>query len=168
MKPVLLVNNGTYEPICVISWQDAMCHLFTETVDPIEYYEDIKIRTVNSEFKLPSVVALKKYVFSHRRKNKLTKKNIFIRDNYICCYCGKKLYRDVATVDHVIPSSKGGRNSWDNVVTACGRCNKKKGSRNLSDLGWKMLYTPRKIEQNDFIRVYVDKDEHKHWSKYLN
>ncbi len=110
---------------------------------PLKENEDC-IKSSHLKFKIPEVIHLTDYEkFRHRRKNlKLTAKNIYKRDDWTCVYCNKKYPKTYLSVDHLVPKSKGGSNSWTNLVTACRPCNRKKGSKNLSECGMKLHKTP--------------------------
>jgi 5-methylcytosine-specific restriction endonuclease McrA len=108
------------------SWQDTVKAVFLERVDILSEYD----RTVSSpsfHMRLPSVIALREYV-SPSRYPAFTRFNVFLRDSFRCAYCDKRRPTPELTFDHVIPRSKGGHTTWENVVTACGTCNTRKGS----------------------------------------
>ena len=100
-----------------------------------EYDDTIIIQ--NKEMKLPKIVVLKKYI-NVTHTPKFSRRNVYLRDNYICQYCGNKFKADDLTFDHVMPRCKGGKTTWDNIVTACRECNGKKGGKTLEDC---LLYT---------------------------
>ena len=132
-----LVLNSGYEPLTIISWQKAMILWLQDKVDVVEYYS-VSINSATRSFQLPSILRLKKYVKTNRNKKvRLNRRNLFLRDKFICAYCDKKFSEKNLTIDHVIPLSKGGAHSWDNVVTSCSKCNNKKGNRLLSDTPFK-------------------------------
>jgi 5-methylcytosine-specific restriction endonuclease McrA len=93
-------------------------------------------KLVNEELKInkPSIIRIPRYIKTGTHKIPLNKQNILKRDHYSCVYCGDD-YRRYLTIDHVIPQSKGGKNTWDNLVTACFKCNNKKGSLDLEEFG---------------------------------
>ena len=109
---------------------------------PIRDFDEF-IHTVNGPVRMPSVVICSSY--NKIKWNKVlfpTKHNVWERDNYTCCYTGKKLTRDEVTVDHIIPRSKGGEDTWLNLVTCDAAVNRKKGDKLLEDSGLKLLYKP--------------------------
>ena len=128
--PALVLNADfrplSYFPLSLWSWQDALKAVFLDRVDVVAQYET-KVRSPNFEMRLPSVVSLKTYV-SHTRTPAFTRFNVFLRDSFSCQYCGSG-ERDSLTFDHVVPRSRGGMTRWDNVVTACAPCNRRKGDR---------------------------------------
>lgn len=124
--PALVLNADyrplSYYPLSLWSWQDSIKAIFLDRVNVLSTYE----RTVHSpsfEMRLPSVVCLKSYI-KPARNPAFTRFNVFLRDRFTCQYCGS---RDDLTFDHLIPRSKGGMTTWDNVVTACSPCNLQKG-----------------------------------------
>jgi 5-methylcytosine-specific restriction endonuclease McrA len=117
-------------------------------------YDDtdcIEIQTVHNIFRLPRVIILTKYVHIPFSIATPTKRNICKRDNHQCAYCGKQLKDSEATIDHIVPRSKGGKHEWTNVAIACSRCNCKKGSRSLSETGMKLRVTPRAPSRAELI-----------------
>jgi len=128
MEATLLLNSS-FEPLKVISWQRAITLLFAGKVEVVEEYSR-EIHSVTFSLKLPSVLRLLKYV--RVKKNwiiRFSRANIYARDHHRCQYCGNVRRSDELTFDHVIPVSRGGGKSWDNIVTACIECNRKKGGK---------------------------------------
>lgn len=102
------------------------------------------IKSVNFSFLVPEVVILLDFLSMRRQKSiKLNRTNIFKRDSNICQYCGRKIEANTLTIDHVVPKSKGGANTWDNLTTACFKCNTKKGNKLLEETGMNLLKKPR-------------------------
>jgi 5-methylcytosine-specific restriction endonuclease McrA len=128
--PALVLNADfrplSYFPLSLWSWQETVKAVFLDRVNILSEY-DTTIRSPSFEMKLPSVIALKDYVHTSRRPA-FTRFNVFLRDAFSCQYCGDQFPTHELTFDHVIPRSRGGRTSWDNVVTACSCCNLRKGS----------------------------------------
>ena len=141
MRTLLLDCN--YFPVKIISWQKAMILFLTERAEVVEEYEDKLIRTVKTAFKLPKVLRLFQ---THKltQNVKFTRMNVFCRDKFQCQYCFIKLPASELTFDHVIPVSKNGVTSWDNVVSSCKSCNTKKGSKTLKESGMQLLKIPKK------------------------
>lgn len=99
-----------------------------------EYDESFKVVNPLLDIKKPSIIRVNSYVKSLYHKVSLTRDNIFKRDNYECVYCGCDVKKEL-TLDHVIPQSKGGGNTWENLVTACKRCNCEKADLSLEEFG---------------------------------
>ena len=101
-----------------------------DRVIALEFYEDYGIISAGGRsFEIPKVVVLKKYVKLPDRMYRPNRRNIFLRDNYTCVYCLRSLSADELSVDHVMPKSRGGKETWENLVTACKPCNCLKGDR---------------------------------------
>ena len=128
-RKVLLLNNS-YEALGIISSKKAVIMLLSNKVDYIEKTEDV-IRSEKLNVIIPDIVKLKTYIFIKNRNISLTRKNIFKRDNHQCQYCG--LNNLFLTLDHVIPKQKGGIDSWENLVSACKKCNISKGNKYLQE-----------------------------------
>lgn len=142
-KTVLLLNS-TYEPLGVISWYKAVVLTYRSKATVVETYDDFPITTVNFSFDCPAVVVLNKYAHTRNRDIAFSRSNVFSRDHYTCQYCGSQPGPNNLTLDHVIPRSKNGSTSWDNITTACVRCNAKKADKNLEDAGLILKSMPKK------------------------
>lgn len=115
-------------PLSAISWQESIKYMVLGKVHVLEWYDDWLVSSPSWETKVPAVIMVKKYI----KKNthvRFSKYNVFLRDSFMCQYCNIPLSRSVATIDHVIPVSKGGKTTFDNVVTACQPCNSLKGDK---------------------------------------
>lgn len=139
-----LLLNATFEPLKVISWKRAMSLWCEGRVEIIDTH-DRELRAVTFSFKVPSIVRLLRFV---RVKNlhqvKFSRANIYVRDEYTCQYCAKEFEPEDLTFDHVVPVAKGGRRSWDNIVTCCVTCNRRKDDRTPADAGMTLLRQPRR------------------------
>jgi hypothetical protein len=120
------ILNLDCSTISVISWQKGLTLLLLGKIQPIEFWDRPILSAGGEYFRVPKTVMVKKYVKLSRR-NSPTKRNVFLRDDYTCQYCGAN---DVKmTIDHVFPKSRGGRESWENLVASCVVCNNRKGDR---------------------------------------
>jgi 5-methylcytosine-specific restriction endonuclease McrA len=115
-----------------------------EKADVLEYY-DATISSTREEYYLPAVMKARWYNGKKPIRVALSRRNILLRDKLCCQYCGKSGKHGAVslTLDHVIPQSKGGGNTWDNLVTACAPCNTKKGDKTLRQLKWKLKKEPQ-------------------------
>jgi len=143
-KPVLVLN-ASYEPLSIASTKRALKLITKGTAKSLEDHEDVTIYTsrmwdemsgeyIDVDVKLPSVIKLLRYRNIPMRVQVLSRKNIYIRDQFTCQYCNKQFAYSALTLDHVHPQSKGGKNTWENLATSCQSCNRKKGDRLLSEI----------------------------------
>jgi 5-methylcytosine-specific restriction endonuclease McrA len=133
-----LVLNATYEPLCVVSGRRAVVLVLTAKAVSVAEGDDV-LHSARAHVAVPSVVRLLRYVRVPFRVNvPLTRKAVFARDGGRCVYCGAA----ATSLDHVVPKSRGGSHSWDNVVSACGRCNHLKADRGIAELGWRLVHQP--------------------------
>lgn len=146
-----LLLNIDYSPITIIDWRKSICWYFkvqqqkNPVIDILSYHDDYIIG-LNSSYKLPSVIKSNIYIKTYRKNVKFSRKNLFLRDHYACQYCGIKYQHNKLTYDHVIPKSKWKQSisptCWTNIVTACYRCNRKKGNKTPEEAGMKLLNKP--------------------------
>lgn len=143
-RPVLILN-GDYQPLSryplsLNSMKKVLKSLLKGRLTVIKEYDDA-IVVHNKEMKLPKIVVLKKYI-NVNHKPKFSRRNVYLRDDYTCQYCGKKFKAEDLTFDHLIPRTLGGHTTWDNIVTACRECNSKKGGKRMEEIGMKPLKMP--------------------------
>jgi len=139
-----LLLNSTYEPLRVVHWQKAITLLWQGKVEVLEVY-DREIQGVSISIKLPAVMRLLKLVRlkdSHRAV-KFSRINIFTRDGYVCQYCNSKFKTEDLTFDHITPIAKGGRKTWENIVTCCIPCNRHKGDCTPEEASMVLLRQPK-------------------------
>ena len=147
----VLVLNATYEPINVCTVRRAVVLLLKEKAELLERGR-MELRSETSTLARPVVIRLITYVRvprdAHRRK--ITRRAVFARDSWTCQYCGS---RSNLTVDHVIPRSKGGVSSWENIVASCAPCNRRKGDRLPRQAGMHPRRAPRTPRAEIFVAV---------------
>ena len=149
----LLLTQG-YEPIQIISWQRAVTLLALEKVEVVEEYET-HIRAPSIMVRVPAVVRLRKTFRRHAKPVKFSRVNIYARDGYRCQYCAVKCSIAELTYDHVIPRSQGGKTSWENIVSACYTCNRRKANRTPVQAGMKLLNTPARPTWMPSVQIRV-------------
>jgi 5-methylcytosine-specific restriction endonuclease McrA len=123
------------------------------------------IRTIRTLVPRPSVIRLGYMIRRPRPRVRLTKREIFRRDNHACQYCGRKGTRP--TIDHVVPRHKGGEHSWSNLVTACSACNLRKGGRGLAEARMTLLHAPREPHANAVYLFGPHLTSNEDWLRYL-
>ncbi len=138
-KPVLVLNQN-YEPLNVCTIKRALVLIIREKAEMLADY-GARIFTSTRDFAAPSVIRLFSLIKRPRPRVKLTRREIFLRDNYTCQYCGIR-NRDL-TIDHVVPRSRGGAHNWENVVTACRACNHRKGGNLVQESRLRLLTEPQ-------------------------
>jgi len=170
--PALVLNADfrplSYYPLSLWSWQEAVKAVFLGRVSVVSEYERM-IRSPTFEMRLPSVISLKDYVTQSRRPA-FTRFNVFLRDRFECQYCGDDFPTQDLTFDHVIPRSRGGRTTWENVVTACGECNLIKGNQMPRACGMIPLMTPMQpttFELQENGRRFPPNFLHESWRDFL-
>jgi 5-methylcytosine-specific restriction endonuclease McrA len=167
--PALVLNADhrplSYFPLSLWSWQDAIKAVFHDRVNILAEY-DSAVHSPSFEMKLPSVVSLKSYV-KPARNPAFTRFNVFLRDRFECQYCGDG---EDLTFDHVIPRSRGGKTTWENVVTACAPCNLMKGGRLTHHIGMFPRIPPHRPSVNELRnngRRFPPNYLHDSWADYL-
>lgn len=168
-RPALVLNADfrplSYYPLSLWPWQDVVKAVFLDRVDIIAEYDTV-VRSPSFEMRLPSVIALREFVHQDRSPA-FTRFNVFLRDGFQCLYCGA---RHELTFDHVVPRSKGGRTSWNNIATACSPCNLKKGGRLLKDSGLSLTRPPERPSNHQLQQVgrrFPPNHLHETWMDYL-
>ncbi|MEM6615116.1 MAG: HNH endonuclease [Pseudomonadota bacterium] len=167
--PALVLNADyqplSYYPLSLWSWQDSIKAVFLERVNIVSHY-DTHVRSPSFEMRLPSVVSLKNYVKPNRHPA-FTRFNVFLRDRFSCQYCGSQ---DDLTFDHVIPRSRGGQTTWENVVTACAPCNLRKGGKMPRHAGMvpdQTPYRPTVFDLHNNGRMFPPNYLHESWMDFL-
>lgn len=167
--PALVLNADyrplSYYPLSIWCWQDAIKAVFLDRVNIVSEY-DTTVRSPSFEMRLPSVVSLKAYV-QPARNPAFTRFNVFLRDRFTCQYCG---VREDLTFDHVVPRSKGGLTTWENVVAACSPCNLRKGDRLAREAEMHPRQAPFAPSLHDLHRngrAFPPNFLHESWLDYL-
>jgi 5-methylcytosine-specific restriction endonuclease McrA len=138
----VLVLNATYEPMNVVSVRRAILLLLKEKAELVEAAE-AQLRSERLIVPVPLVIRLVYYVRIPRRFSlPLSRRTVMARDHYTCQYCGDQPGKANLTIDHVLPRSRGGQTTWQNVVTACGFCNRHKGNRTPEEAAMQLLHRP--------------------------
>ena len=171
-SPALVLNADyrplNYFPLSLWSWQDAIKAVFMDRVNVVDRY-DREVSSPSFSIKLPSVVALKEYIPQARHPS-FTRFNVFLRDRFACQYCGDSFLATDLTFDHVLPKCRGGKTSWDNVVTACSYCNLKKANLIPKDANIFPRQSPScptvwQLQENG--RLFPPNYLHESWRDYL-
>jgi 5-methylcytosine-specific restriction endonuclease McrA len=189
----VLVLNRFYMAVHVISVRRAFCLLFKNlaeviTIDDGRYMsfnfaswrevsearvlyrgpDDDFIRTVHFEIQVPRIIRLLTYDRVPRQKVKFNRRNLFARDGNRCQYCGKKFATDGLSLDHVVPRSRGGEATWDNIVCACLRCNVRKGGRTPREAGMKLIREPVEPKTSPVVTLKLSHGKYTSWRAFLD
>lgn len=157
-----LVLNASYEPLGVVPNRRAVVLVLDEKADLVHDSGSV-VRSERSSFAVPSVIRLRYLVrVPYQRRVTLSRRAVLFRDARRCQYCG----RDADSIDHVVPRSRGGSNSWDNVVAACRRCNLAKGSRLLSETTMVLRRPPAAPKHLSWLVVSLERVPDQ-WKPYL-
>jgi 5-methylcytosine-specific restriction endonuclease McrA len=135
-----LVLNAGYEPLAVVSFKRALILVLNNKATILAGSPDRQVHSAKQEFELPSVILLQRYVrVPGSRIVPVSRRGVLRRDGYRCAYC----QRSANTIDHVQPKSRGGKDTWENLVACCLKCNNKKSDKTLEELGWQLPEQPR-------------------------
>lgn len=172
-----LVLNAANMPIGLVNWKRAVKKVMNEKADLVEVYEDKYLGDYKAAFEMPAIIKLIKFIRPPKRLNwfqSFTRKNVWERDEGTCQYCHKSLTLSKMTFDHVTPRVQGGRTCWENVVTACVKCNTKKAGRTPAQAGMRLLKRPiaprvNKDPQVAFIERLKELKNfpHEKWKQYI-
>jgi 5-methylcytosine-specific restriction endonuclease McrA len=169
MSHTLLLNADAQPvsllPLSTVDWQEAIRYIVLDKVEVMAWYDDWIVRSANWSTRVPAVIMLKEYQ-KPKSTMRLSKRNIFLRDQYVCQYCETSVTEATATLDHVLPQSLGGKTTWENSATACKPCNYKKAAST------KMK--PKNVPHKPHFWELVEKRRkrgfhisHPSWSDYL-
>ncbi|MBF8299822.1 MAG: endonuclease [Acidobacteria bacterium] len=168
MEQALLLN-ASYEPLKVVNWQKAITLWCQGKVEVIAVH-DREVRAVSVSFKLPSVIRLLRFVRIKRRFDYVpfSRANIYARDHHTCQYCSETMSTAELTFDHVVPVAHGGRKDWENIVTCCITCNRKKGGRTPAEARMQLQRAPRKPSSAPAMRITIGlRNAPESWRDYL-
>lgn len=135
-----LVLNAGYEPLAVVSFKRALVLVLSDKATVIEHVEGDPVWGNSGSYDRPAVIILSRYVrVPGARRVPVTRRGVLRRDAHRCAYCGKA----ASTIDHVLPRSRGGKDTWENLVACCLRCNNVKGDRTPQEMAWELRLVPQ-------------------------
>jgi 5-methylcytosine-specific restriction endonuclease McrA len=160
-----LVLDMCYQPIHAVSFKKAITYVVKGKVHVIESYDII----IHADWKMPAVVRLTHWVSKKVRPVPFSKRNVYLRDNGRCQYCDKPVSQEELTFDHVIPRSRGGERTWENIVTACRRCNTKKANKTPREAGLTLKKKPVQPKWLPFVNTSVLRMQEvpRQWREFL-
>lgn len=159
-----MVLNQIYEPLTICSAQKAIVLLYLTKAEMIAERKDKLIHSAHSTHACPSVIKLNSFKRNPFRYLEISRRNVLKRDNYTCQYCGSKSAS--ITIDHVLPKSRGGGDTWENLVAACFKCNNIKGDKTPIEAGMKLLQKPYKPNYFTFMTNSLGKDD-ANWRQFM-
>jgi 5-methylcytosine-specific restriction endonuclease McrA len=170
MSDTLLLNASgepvSFLPLSTITWQDAIKYLVLDKAQVLAWHDDWIVHSATWETAVPSVLILKEYM-KPKTSIRFSKSNVFLRDSFKCAYCEVSLEKKHCTLDHVLPTSHGGKTTFENCVTACGPCNASKGNN-------KKIKPKFKPHKPDFYELVNKRKKlpfqvrHEEWMEYLS
>lgn len=153
-----LLLTSWYMPIKVLRWEDAVKMRYEGTVDVLAEYDET-VSSPSTTWRIPAVIRTRSTRGRVRTAVRFSKINVFARDNFCCQYCNKRFPVRQLTKDHVVPRSAGGKTVWENIVTACKRCNSLKDNKTCDEAGMWPLKTPRRPATLPLTGPLIDRDE---------
>jgi 5-methylcytosine-specific restriction endonuclease McrA len=167
MQTPVLVLNASYEPINICAARRAIVLVLKGLAMPEEENGNL-LHAARLAMRVPSVIRLLEYRRIPHQTRALSRKNILLRDRNTCQYCGVVLSSSELTLDHVVPRSRGGSSTWENLVACCHSCNRRKGNHLLGETDMKLLKEPRPftLHTSRHIMRMIGRSDNK-WRKYL-
>ena len=160
----VLVLNQNYEPLNVCNARRAFVLVDRGKAEVLEHSEGV-LRSAIRTFPLPSVIRLIYMIRRPRPQMRLTRREVFARDNYTCQYCGRQT-KDL-TIDHVVPRHRNGRHTWDNLVSACRGCNHRKAGRTPAEAHMALLKEPKAPPSSSYYVFYHYLQQQQDWRKFI-
>ena len=161
----VLKLDSSFKPVEVVSWQEAVVLTWLNKAWAAEY-TDKWVHSAKKAFQIPSVIVLFRYIDEKFFEVPCVRRNILLRDDFHCQYCGNRFKEQDLTIDHVHPRSKGGKNDWNNVATACRDCNQKKGDHMPENAPVKIIKKPTTPSYRSLIKKRIGNANSK-WKEYL-
>jgi 5-methylcytosine-specific restriction endonuclease McrA len=189
----VLVLNKHYHPVNIINARRAFCMLWNEVAEVVTFEDSVYcqydfsswaevsearrgfdnpdldwVYTPRLSLMIPRIVRLLSYDQMLTYRAKLTRRNLYFRDGNTCQYCGKRFRNSDLNIDHVVPRSRGGRDSWENLVCACVPCNIRKGSKTPREAGMALVRKPQEPALDPMISVHAGKRKYASWRAFLD
>lgn len=158
-----LVLNAGYEPLAIVSFKRALVLVMHHKATVVEIDSSHPVMATSGSFDRPSVILLTRYVrIPNARRVPVTRRGVLRRDGHRCAYCGKP----ATTIDHVQPRSRGGVDSWENLVACCLRCNNVKSDRTPAEMGWSLRWQPKAPHGVGWVVRGVERPQEE-WDAFL-
>jgi len=163
LAEVIDIEDGRYANYDFESWRE-ISELKAQFKQPDEDW----VRSINFEIQVPRVIRLLAYDRVPKQKLRLNRRNIFARDRNQCQYCGKHFPTSELSFDHVVPKSRGGGTTWENIVCACVRCNVRKGGRTPHEANMKLIRPARRPKQSPLLSIKLGNPKYQSWKTFLD
>ena len=163
LAEVVHVEDGQYANYNFDSWRE-ISELRASFKEP----GDDWVRSVNFEIKVPRVIRLLAYERLPKQNIRFNRRNIFARDSNRCQYCGKRFSTSELSLDHVVPRSRGGDTTWENIVCSCVRCNVKKGGRTPKEAHMRLVKPPTKPKRSPLLTIKLGNPKYESWKSFLD
>lgn len=163
LAEVVCMENGQFASYDFYSWQEV-----SEARKDFKGPDDDWIRSVNFEIQVPRIIRLLFYDRMPKQTVKFNRRNIFARDSNRCQYCGRKYPTSELSLDHVVPRSQGGQNTWGNIVCCCVSCNVRKGGRTPRDAHMKLVREPVKPKRSPLLNLKLSHRKYQSWKTFLD
>ncbi|ADG67037.1 HNH endonuclease [Planctopirus limnophila DSM 3776] len=165
LAEVISVEEGSYQSLDFGQWLE-ISQIKASLGD---YEEDADwVQSVSFAIQVPKIIRLLSYDRMPRNAVKFNRRNIFLRDENRCQYCGKKFSLHKLSLDHVMPKSRGGPTSWENIVCSCLDCNVRKGGRTPHEAGMKLMSTPSKPSRSPTMQQHLDSSKYRSWKAFIH
>ncbi len=159
-----LVLNAGYEPLAIVSFKRALVLVMNNKATVIERIDGDPVWGIRGVYDRPAVIVLTRYVrVPGSRRVPLTRRGVLRRDGHRCAYCATV----ATTIDHVLPRSRGGADSWENLVACCLRCNNVKGDRTPQEMGWELRWNPQPPRGGQWVVRGTERADPT-WEPYLS
>jgi len=162
---VVHIEDGIYNTYDFTGWL-AASELKTEFGERRDH-EDW-IRSINFDVEVPRVIRVLRYDRIPKSVIKFNRRNVFLRDEHRCQYCGRVFGSHQLSLDHVLPRSRGGKSSWDNIVSACLKCNVRKGNRTPQEAGMKLYCKPKKPRRSPVMVQKINSEKYECWKNFID
>jgi 5-methylcytosine-specific restriction endonuclease McrA len=159
---VIDIEEGQFSNYDFESW----CALSQMRIDRKQFHEDW-VRAVNFEIQVPRIIRLVRFDRQQMTALRLNRRNLLARDGHRCQYCGQCLPASQLSLDHVMPRSRGGETSWENVVASCVRCNTKKGSKTPQEARMRLMNKPSRPTHHPVLALKLGNPKYESWKSFL-
>ncbi|GAB5495069.1 MAG: HNH endonuclease [Phycisphaerales bacterium] len=163
LAEVIHIDDGAYLNYDFASWTEV-----SQAASEIERDNHDWVKTVRFDIAVPRIIRLLGYDRLPKQMVKLNRRNLFARDRNHCQYCGSHFPTSELSIDHVVPKSQGGRDTWENLVCSCIRCNAKKGGRTPKQANMKLITQPKQPKRNPLISMRMGNDRYASWKQFLD